>query len=161
VLFLKRFALPSAGLTLALAGVFSVAVSSGRAQTRPAPTADQAYMAAITAQVALATYQMDNAGLHDLDESLAKGTIPSGALGKVRRVRIVAAATQWPDPIQPMVNQFVEHAIKVEAALAAENAGAGAADAHELHDIGHSISNAAYAWLSGMAVSEDPGHMHP
>lgn len=147
----QRFALPFAGLALAVAGVAGFTGAGVAQQTRPPATADQAMMAAQVAQVAIATYQMDNAGLHDLDEATAAGRIPAGALGKVRRTRIVAQATQWPESIQPKINEFVEHAMKLEDALKAEDARAAAPDAAEVHDLGHEISDAAYNWLSGMS----------
>jgi hypothetical protein len=159
----SRRLLAVAGLVLALGGIAALVVSEGRAQqTRPVPTVEQAYTAAVTAQVALAAYQMDNAGLHELAEMSAAGTIPSGALGRVRRARIVVAATQWPDSMKSMADEFVEHAMKVEAALQAENAAAAAPDAEEIHDIGHELSDKVYEWLAGAGGSSvGDGHSHP
>jgi hypothetical protein len=147
---LNRFALPFAGLAVATVGLLSIAVSSGRAQPQPVPTVEQAYTAAVTAQVALATYQMDNAGLHALDEATAKGEITTGALGRVRRARIVVAATQWPDSMKSTAGEFVEHAVRLESALQAENAALAHPDAAELHEIGHKLSDMAYTWLVSM-----------
>jgi len=162
VLSLNRLALPFAGLALATAGVFSITVSSGRAQPRPAPTAEQAYTAAITAQVALASFQLDNAGLHALDEATAKGEITSGALGRVRRARIVVAATQWPDAMKSMADEFIEHAMHLESALQAEDAALAHPHAEELHEVGHKLSDTAYQWLAAQGGSAAAGgHDHP
>jgi hypothetical protein len=150
--------LPVAGATLALFGVAGLAVSSSRAQPRPAPTVEQAYQAAQMAQVALAVYQMDNAGLHDLDESTHAGRIPAGALGRVRKARIVAAAVQWPESMQTPAKEFVEHATRLERALEAEDAAAAAPEAEEVHEYGHELSNMAYQWLaaaSGTTIPDD------
>ncbi len=154
----KRLALPLAGLSLAIAGAVGFTAAGVAQQTRPPATADQAMMAAQVAQVAIATYQMDNAGLHDLDEATAAGKIPAGALGKVRRTRIVVQATQWPEAIQENAKEFVEHARKLEDALKAEDAAAAHPDAAEVHDLGHEISDAAYAWMSGMSGGTSPTH---
>jgi hypothetical protein len=159
---LKRLFLPLAGLAVVAAGAAGMTLSDTRAQPRPTPTVEQALTAAQVAQVAFAVYHMDNAGLHDLDEATAAGQIPRGALGRVRRVRIVTAATQWPQEIAPKAREFVEHALRLEAALEKEDATAAAPDAKEVHELGHDISSAAYNWLaamSGMAgTPADSGH---
>lgn len=158
----KRFTLPLAGIALALVGGASLAVSSSRAQQTHQPaTADSAQQSAVTAQVALAAFQMDNAGLHDLDEAVAAGRIPSGALGRVRKVRIVAAATQWPASMQPMAQEFVAHTTGLEAALQAEDAAAAAPDAKAVHDIGHELSAAVYSWLAQQSGTSAGDHGHP
>jgi hypothetical protein len=151
-----RLLLPLGGAVLALFGMTTFAVSTGRAQQRSAPTVEQAYAAAQTAQLALAVYQMDNAGLHDLDEATHAGRIPSGALGRVRRVRIVAAAVSWPEEMQAKAREFVEHAMALERALEAEDAAVAAPDAEAVHDLGHELSNMVYAMLARQAGTTAP-----
>lgn len=157
-----RFTLSIAATIVALMGLLGIATTAGRAQTHPAPTVDQAYSAALVAQIAIATYQMDNAGLHALDEATAAGQIPAGALGRVRKARIVVAATQWPESMRPLANEFIEHALHLEEALAAENVRAAAPHAHEVHELGHELSDAAYRWLAAASGTSAPGaHSHP
>jgi hypothetical protein len=158
----RRILLPVAGAALAAVVVAGFTVAGVRSQQTHAPaTADEAMAAAQTAQVAIAVYHMDNAGLHDLDEASAAGRIPPGALGRVRRARIVTAATQWPDSIAPKAREFVEHAQRLEAALTAENAQAAAPDAHELHELGHEISDMVYSWLASLSGTSAPPNQHP
>lgn len=160
MLSFKRMVLPVASATLALFGITAVTVSSSRAQQRPAPTVEQAYQAAQVAQVAHAVYQMDNSGLHDLDEATQAGRIPAGSLGRVRRIRIIAAATQWPEALQAKAKEFVEHAARLERALEAGDAAAAAPDAKEVHELGHEISNMAYQWLAALAGGSTGGDRH-
>jgi hypothetical protein len=127
---------------------------------RRVPTTTESFSAAQVAQVATAVYQMDSAGLHDLDEALAAGRIPRGALGSVQRVRVVVQATTWPAAMRPMVAQFVEHATRLEAALRAEDVARAAPEAHEVHELGHDISRAAYAWLAQHGGGDAPAHGH-
>lgn len=157
---IKRYALPVIGLTLAIAGAVSISVTTGLAQTHQQATPDSAMQAAQVAQVALAAFQMDGSGLHALDEGTAAGTIPSGALGRVRKARIVVQATSWPEAMQAQVREFVEHALALETALAAEDAAAAAPDAKAVHDIGHDLSNAAYAWLAATSGAPAGEHGH-
>jgi len=147
----KRLTLPVIGLVLALVGLSSLLASTGRAQPPPAPTAEQAYRAAVTAQVATAASHMTTAGYHDLDETIEAGQIPPGALGRVRRARIVAAATQWPEPLQTQAQELVEHSLHVEEALATEDPAVAGPAAHELHEVGDAFIAAVYNWLATVA----------
>lgn len=158
--FLKRFALPIVGLTLVAAGAVSLEVTSGLAQTRQQATPDDAMRAAQVAQVALAVFQMDSANLHAIDVDTTAGAIPSGALGRVRKARIVVQATSWPESLQSQVREYVEHSLALETALAAEDAAAAAPDAKAVHDIGHDISNAAYTWLATTSGAPAGDHGH-
>src|SRR4051794_8587372 len=99
-MFRTRLALIAAGF---IAGVAMTLVSIGAvAQPVAADQADNAFMLAQKAQVAHATYQLDSAGLHGIDEGSKAGTIPPGALGAVRRARIAVQSTEWPDALKDM-----------------------------------------------------------
>ncbi|MFN8557513.1 MAG: hypothetical protein U0531_09265 [Dehalococcoidia bacterium] len=149
---IARTALPVVGAALTIVGAVTFAASSGRAQTRPAPTAESAFAAAQAAQVATVTFQQDSIGLHDLEEDLAAGRpAPSYARGRIRRARIAIQATQWPDAMQAKAADFVATAQKIEGALLAEDWTTAAPLAKTLHDAGHDLSDMAYTWLGSLA----------
>ncbi len=161
---LRRIMLSLTALLLLVGGVSGIAVTARAVQSQAAVTAEQAFAAAQVAQVAIAIYQVNNSGLHELDEATAVGQIPAGALGRVRAVRVVFAAVQWPEPLRATALDLVEHAARLEQALAREDVTAAAPEAAEVHRLYHRLTNAAYAWLAqqaGQASSADADHDHP
>lgn len=152
----KRVLLSLGALLLLAGGVSGITITARAVQSQAAVTAEQAFAAAQVAQVAFAVYLVNNSGLHELDDATAAGQIPSGALGRVRAVRIVFAATQWPEPLRPAAMQLVEHATRLEQALAREDAAAAAPEAAEVHELYHRLTPAAYAWLTQQAGSQMP-----
>jgi len=146
---LKRFLLPLVGSALALVGVASLTVSSGRAQpTRQPATAESAYQAAVVAQVATAGSHMTAAGYHDMAVAIEGGQIPAGALGRIRRARIVIAATQWPEPLRGQARALVEESQHLEALLPGEDLAAIGPPMDELHETGDAFIGAVYNWLA-------------
>jgi uncharacterized protein YcnI len=124
--------------------------------TAPPLSPAQLTDAATIGQVVAAVSLLDNSGLHDLDESLASGQIPQGATGRVNRAHMVAAATRWPEGLKATAEKLTTELGHLNEALKADNAGMAADSAHEAHELGHSLSSAAYAWLgqvSGLAAS--------
>jgi hypothetical protein len=113
-----------------------------------------AQAAAQRAQVIATVYQLDTAGLHELDERVAAGSIPPGALGRVRRARMATQATTWPEPLRETVTAMTAEMVKLEEALREESASRAAAPAHETHELEHRLSDQAYGWLTG---SGQPG----
>ncbi len=104
-------------------------------------------------QVIAVIYQLDTAGLHDIDVDLTAGHIPAGALGQVRRARIAAQATSWPHGVQSDAAVLVEAMQRLEAGLRDEDAAKAQPSAKEVHDLEHDLSNKVYAWLSGVTPS--------
>lgn len=155
---MKKLALSAAGFA---AGVAMTLASIGATVT-PATaqmTGDQAYAIAVKASVAHATYQQDTAGLHALDVAAAAGTIPSGALGNVRRARIAVQSAEWPEPLKDKAMHFVETMKQLEEAIRTEDAAKVAEPAKKAHDDGHDLSAAVYTWLdTGKAPEGGHGH---
>src|SRR5687767_1863525 len=100
-----KIALTAAGFVAGVAMTLA-AVGLG-ASPAAAQHGDQAYLAAQKAQVIAATYQLDQTGLHDIEEGAKAGTVTAGWLGNVRRGRIALQATEWPDALKPLaMNQI-------------------------------------------------------
>ncbi|MFN8635640.1 MAG: hypothetical protein U0893_17470 [Chloroflexota bacterium] len=152
-------------IALAAAGfVAGVAMTLATVGLAPSPVAadqaDNAYMMAQKAQVAHATYMLDNAGLHGLAESAHAGTIPPGMLGKVRTARIATQATDWPEALKPMATDMVTNMKSLEEALRTEDPAKVADVVDKAHDGGHDLSSAVYAWLETGAAPAPGGHGH-
>jgi len=160
---LKRVMLSLGALLLLMSGVSGIILTARAVQSQAAVTVEQAFTAAQVAQVAIAIYQVNNSGLHELDEATAAGQIPARALGRVRAVRLVFAAVQWPDPLRATALELVEHAAQLEQALLREDAAAAAPEAAKVHRLYHSLTDAAYAWLAqqgGQALPAGEDHDH-
>jgi hypothetical protein len=143
------------------AGVALTLLSVGyHAPTASADEAEMAHMMAMKAQVMHATYQLDSSGFHDIDESTRAGSIPAGALGSVRRARIVAQSTEWPDALKPMADDLVTSMKALEEALRTEDPAKAADLAAKVHDGGHDLSSAVYTWLDTGAMPSGGEHMH-
>jgi hypothetical protein len=156
-MFRSKIALAAAGF---VAGVAMTLVTLGSAaQPVAADQAESAYMMAQKAQVAHATYAMDNAGLHGIDEGSNAGTIPAGALGKVRQARIAAQSTEWPEALKEMASNEVATLKALEEAIRTEDPAQVALVAKKAHDDGHDLSAAVYSWLDTGAVPSG-GHGH-
>jgi hypothetical protein len=163
---LDRFSLLMGAAASALVFATSALIGlSAPATSAQMPTMDQqvtelrqmasnAQAAAQRAQVIATVYQLDTSGLHDLDVSVSNGTLPPGALGRVRRARMAVQATTWPEPLRETVSSLTAEMVKLEEALRDESVSRAAGPAHETHEIGHRLSDQAYGWLSG---SGQPG----
>jgi hypothetical protein len=150
-------------LLLLASGISGITLTARAVQSQTAVTAEQAFAAAQVAQVAIAIYQVNNSGLHELDEATAAGQIPAGALGRVRAVRLLFAAVQWPDPLRATARELVDHAAQLEQALLQEDAAAAAPEAAAVHRLYHSLTDTAYTWLAqqgGQALPTDEDHDH-
>ena len=113
--------------------------------------------AAQRAQMMAVAYQLDSAGFHDLDESLAAGRMVSGALGTARKARIAVQATMWPHELSDNAARLVTQFQRLEDALRDEDVARAAPAAKEVHDLYHSLSDNTYTILSGAVPSE---HSH-
>jgi hypothetical protein len=145
-----------------LAGVaMTAATVAGSARPVGADEAENAMMLAQKAQVMAVTYQLDKTGLHDIDVSAHEGKIVSGALGNVRRGRIAAEATTWPEALKPLAMETIESMKALEEAIRTEDAARVAVPAKAAHDKEHDLSAAVYTWLStGAAPAAGHGHGH-
>jgi hypothetical protein len=155
----NKIALAAAGF---IAGVAMTLITLGSvAQPVAADQAENAYMLAQKAGVAHAIYALDNAGLHAIDEGSNAGTIPAGALGKVRQARIAAQSTEWPDGLKEMATNEVTTLKALEEAIRTEDPAQVGPVATKAHDDGHDLSAAVYTWLdTGKAPEMGAGHGH-
>jgi hypothetical protein len=155
---LKKFALIA---TSFVTGVALTLLAVGyQTPTVAADDAEMAHTMAMKAQVMHTIYMLDSSGLHAIDESTHAGTIPAGALGTVRRARIMTQATEWPDALKDQAAGLVNDMKALEATLQKEDAAGSADLAAKVHDGGHDLSAAVYTWLdtgTGPSMSE---HSH-
>jgi hypothetical protein len=145
-----------AGAAFAVAAVALASILGFGARTTEAQ--GDAMAAAQRAQLIAVTYQLDSAGFHQLDETLNSGTFVPGALGTVHRARVAMQSTMWPtdNDEKATADNMVTEMIALEGALRDENVTAAAPHAHQVHELGHKISDQTYAWLSA-AMGSTPG----
>lgn len=104
--------------------------------------------AALKALLLAVSDQVREAGLHDLDESIAGGKIPTGALGKVRRARVAVDAVVWPTTLQETAKKLSGELARLEPALRDESVERAATPAKNAHEAGDDLSDQVYGWLS-------------
>jgi hypothetical protein len=154
----SKIALTAAGFVAGVA--MTVAAIGATASPVVADQADNAYMVAQKANVAATTFQLDKTGLHEIDVSAnEKRTIVPGALGAVRRARIAAQATDWPEALKPTADSVVADMKTLEEAIRTEDPAKVAEPAKKVHDSAHDLSAAVYSWLETGAVPTG-GHGH-
>ena len=155
----NKIVLTAAGFVAGVAmTVATVGSNATPAAANPANQMDAGAMAQ-KAQVIATTFQLDKSGFHDIDVSAHEGKIVPGALGNVRRARIAAQATEWPDALKPMTNDLVNQMKTLEEAIRTEDASKVAEPAKKVHDVGHDLSAAVYTWLeTGKAPEGGHGH---
>lgn len=147
VLYTLAGLVAGAGLTVA---TVAIPIQTASAQ-------QDAHMMAVKGQLMAVTFQLDKSGLHDLDIATHAGTIPSGALGNVRRARVATMATDWPESMREMATQLGGQMMALEEALRSEDPAAAAPHAKAIHDTAHDVSAAVYTMLSGQTA---PAHSH-
>lgn len=153
----NKIAYAAAGFAAGVA--MTIATVTGTASPAVADESENAMMLAQKAQVMAVTYQLDKTGLHDIDVSAHEGKIVSGALGNVRRGRIAAEATVWPEALKPMAAETIQAMKDLEEAIRSEDPARVAPPAKLAHDKEHDLSAAVYTWLStGAAPSSGHGH---
>jgi hypothetical protein len=156
-MFRNKIALMAAGFVAGVA--MTVATIGSTASPAVAQQADAGYLIAQKAQVAATTFQLDTSKLHDIEEQSKAGTILPGALGYVRRARIAAQATEWPEGLKPMATTLVADMKTLEEAIRTEDAAKVAEPATKVHEGGHDLSAAVYTWLDTGRAPE-AGHEH-
>jgi hypothetical protein len=145
----------------ALAGALTVGLVSmlgmGSSQVQ---AEDDLHLAVQKSQAMMVAYQLDNAGLHELDQQLNSGQFVPGALGKVRKARIAVQNTMWPTGLQDSANNLVGELMQLETALRDEDVAAGAPHATQSHDLAHDVADGTYTWLSTGQAPAATDHMH-
>ena len=153
----NKIALTAAGFVAGVA--MTVAAIGSTVSPASAQMPDAGTMAAQTAQVIATTYQLDTSKLHDIEEQSKAGTILPGALGYVRRARIAAQATDWPEGLKPMATDLVANMKTLEEAIRTEDASKVVDPATKVHEGGHDVSAAVYTWLE-TGKAPEAGHEH-
>ena len=148
-------------LSVAAGMVAGAALTLAIVATPASPAAAQmdAFAVAQKAQAMTTVYQLDQVGFHALSEEIAGGSVPAGALGKVRNARIMTAATSWPEPLHEQAQALSAKMVEYEAVLRTEDAAKAAPIAEAVHDLEHDFSGAVYTWLTG-APAPAPEHGH-
>ncbi len=133
--------------------------SNGNANATPSTTATQAASSATEAPAVISALNiLDNAGLHDFDQSIGGGTIPPTALNVVTELVATMKLTPWPSDLQTpaknMTNLLVTYMNQLNATTPdLKTLGPTAHNAHEGY---HQFSADAWDWLykqAGMNVS--------
>jgi len=149
------------GALVTAAGAMLVAAacsSNGNADATPSTTATQAASAASEAPAVISALNiLDNAGLHELDQSIAGGTIPPTALNVITELVATMKLTPWPSDLQTpatnMTNLLVTYMNQLNATTPDLKTLAPAA--HNAHEGSHEFSADAWDWLykqAGMNV---------
>ncbi|MCB0167219.1 MAG: copper chaperone PCu(A)C [Anaerolineae bacterium] len=108
-------------------------------------------------QVGLATYLLDTAGLHAIDERLnGQGQIEAGDAGLVSRVNQVVAVTDWPADLNPQADQLQSVLTQYADALGNDDLAAAKPLATEAHEAQHDLSHAVQSWPGTMEGDSGP-----
>jgi len=142
---LKNLLIGGAGMVAGIALTMTTVALPARSAAAQADAQEMARKA----QVMAVTFQLDNSGLHDIDEGTHAGAIPSGALGSVRRARIATLATDWPASLRDLATRLGGHMLGLGGALRAEDAARAAPHAKEVHELAPDLPAAVYTMLSG------------
>jgi hypothetical protein len=117
-------------------------------------------------QATVATYLMDTAGFHGMDERLnGEGVIEAGDAGVVNRVNGVLAVTAWPVELQAQAESLRATLSQYAEALANDDVEAAKTLATQAHEQQHELSHAVEHWLGEMSGSaehgaDEAGHEH-
>jgi len=105
---------------------------------------------------------LDNAGFHDIDDSINGGEIPATAANTVRRAQAVVELASWPDELEEQAAAL--GTILADFATELEKESPDVAATGELatrtHDGAHEFSSAAWAYLQDEAGIEGGGDAH-
>ncbi len=105
-------------------------------------------------QATIAAYLMDTAGFHGMDERLNdEGQIEASDAGTVNRVNRVLAVVDWPEELNPQVEELQAVLTQYAEALSNDDIEATKPLATQAHEAQHDLSHTIEGWLSG-----DSGH---
>jgi hypothetical protein len=146
----------SRGLIAAFAAITviaGIAVACGDDDADSSSNTSQETIDAVNArmqrnEMLFAVVTMRSLGLHDMDESLAAGTIESSFSGNTRTAIRLFALTDWDPSLAADAEELRGHAVDLLKALEDEDVDAAAAAAKELHDGEHDFSNEVWAILA-------------
>jgi hypothetical protein len=105
--------------------------------------------AAQTAQVLATSFMLSFSGFEQLDDSLARGTLPPGALRTASQARIAVLATTWPEPAGVTASELALALADLEGALRAEDVGRAAPASRTVREAWTALADQIHAWLDG------------
>jgi hypothetical protein len=109
-------------------------------------------------QATVATYLMDTAGFHGIDERLnGEGVIDPGDAGVVNRVNRILAVTAWPAELQAQVDPLKETLSQYAEVLSNDDVEAAKPLATQAHEQQHELSHDVEHWLGEMSGSAGHG----
>lgn len=145
----------------------AMASSGGMTMDHGEGTTDPDHSAAMSAAdslfaVTTATYLMDTAGFHGMDETInAEGTIPSTYAATVNRVAQVLSVTPWSPELAEQATAFRATLAEFAAVLESEDVEAAKPLATRVHEEQHDFSHAIEAWVNAKMGMEGEGeHSH-
>lgn len=101
-------------------------------------------------QVSVATYLLDAAALHEIEERLdQESAIQPGDAGIVNRVNRVLTVTHWPEALQTHAGQLATALAQYAEALSNDDLEAAKPLAAQTHDTRQALAQAAAGWLAG------------
>ena len=112
-------------------------------------------------QVTIATYLLDTAGFHAMEERInQEGVIEAGDAGVVQRINTVLGVTAWPEELQAQVDSLRDTLSNYAEALANDDVEAAKPLATQAHELQHDMSHAAEHWIGEMTGSAEPDQAH-
>lgn len=108
-------------------------------------------------QVAVATYLMDNAGFHAMDERFNEegGAVMTEDAAVVTHISNVLTRTEWPADLQSQVDELVAVLVEYAAVLTEGDATAAAPLAAEAHTLQHELSQTVESIMTAMTATAD------
>lgn len=112
--------------------------------------------------VTMATYLMDTAGFHGMDETInGEGTIPATYAATVNRVRRVLSVTPWSPELAEQATAFQATLAEFAAVLESDDVEAAKPLATRVHEEQHDFSHAIEAWANAqMGMQGEDEHSH-
>lgn len=111
--------------------------------------------------VTMATYIMDTAGFHGMDEAInGDEGIQSSYAGTVTRVARVLSVTPWPADLAEEAMTFQATLVEFEEALANDDVEAAKPLATRVHEEQHDFSHNIGAWINTQMGVEGGEHDH-
>lgn len=111
--------------------------------------------------VTMATYIMDTAGFHGMDEALnADEGIQASYAGTVTRVSRLLSVTPWPVELAEEAMTFQATLVEFEEALENDDAEAAKPLATRVHEEQHDFSHNIGAWINAQMGVEGGEHDH-
>jgi chaperonin cofactor prefoldin len=123
---------------------------------------DEILQSIAATQLVAALDALDGTGIHDFDEQSIQATslddIPSGYLADVRKIARIVGSLSWPEDLHDDVDEILEQADTLEAALASDDLAGIKAASPQFHIAWHTLREVGYDALSGEGPSSEEQH---